>query len=340
MPTHAGHVAPCVAAVTVTYGRRWRFLAQLLAAMENDPAVLCTVVVDNASAEPVSELTLAGGFRKRIVVVRVDDNVGSAGGYKRGIQTALRTEADFIYLLDDDNLPRADAIRRLLEAFQQAGDAATTALLSLRPDRKEYALAAAQRISLRFRPNSFQGFHLAATARNKFNGFQGQRHARTEAPPVVPVEYAPYGGLLLHRHCIQRIGLPREDYFLYADDHEYSSRITQMGGSLLLCSASIVDDLELSWNRRPRKHLSGLFSEESERMRVYYSVRNSVALERMRVVRSRPSYLINGCIYLLHQFLMALAVERRPGPAIDRLRLILRACRDGWQGRLGKTSHF
>ncbi len=336
--TDTDNAAPCVAVVTVTYGRRWHFLSQLLAALEDEPAVLCTVVVDNASEAPVSGLTAAGKFDKRIVVVRADDNLGSAGGYKRGIEAALETNADFIYLLDDDNLPRRGAIRRLLQAFHEAGGAATTAVLSLRPDRAEYALAAARRTALRFRPNAFRGFHVAVIAKKKFDGVLGRRHATTPAAAMVPVEYAPYGGLMLHRDCIRKIGLPREDYFLYADDHEYSSRITQIGGSVLLCSDSIVDDLELSWNRLPRKHGITLFSDESDGMRVYYSVRNNVALERARVVRSRPAYLVNSGIYLFHQFLMALAVERRPGPAIHRLRLILRAFRDGWQGRLGKAS--
>ena len=54
--------------------------------------------------------------------------------------------------------------------------------------------------------------------------------------------------MLAHRSLYQAIGLPLRELVLYADDTEYTRRITAMGGRLRLVTDALIDELELSWN--------------------------------------------------------------------------------------------
>lgn len=65
------------------------------------------IVVDNGSTDGTE------GVKERFPVryIRLEENTGSAGGYYEGIKAAAH--ADLIFLSDDDNLYRPDALERL-----------------------------------------------------------------------------------------------------------------------------------------------------------------------------------------------------------------------------------
>ena len=99
-------------AVTVTYGNRFHLLRQVVdRALEEGVAKV--IVVDNNSVEESKnrlqeyEERLQG----KIKVLYLDDNYGSAGGFKRGLQEAYKdNECEYIWLLDDDNVPQKDSL--------------------------------------------------------------------------------------------------------------------------------------------------------------------------------------------------------------------------------------
>lgn len=91
-------------AVVVTYNRA-DFLSNLLesfARLSVRPARI--IVVDNASsdhtADVVSRAIAAGGAP--IDYERLPENVGGAGGFSRGVELALESGAEWLWLMDDD----------------------------------------------------------------------------------------------------------------------------------------------------------------------------------------------------------------------------------------------
>jgi rhamnopyranosyl-N-acetylglucosaminyl-diphospho-decaprenol beta-1,3/1,4-galactofuranosyltransferase len=65
------------------------------------------LVVDNGSGAPTRNLLTRWSHRSdRLSVLRLDDNLGPAGGFAEGIRTAVEGGADRVWLLDDD--ARAD----------------------------------------------------------------------------------------------------------------------------------------------------------------------------------------------------------------------------------------
>lgn len=92
-----------VTVVTVTYGDRRHLLEPVLrAALAQEVGKI--IVVNNGTSWNVDALANAMG--SKVIVLNMDGNVGSAGGYSEGIALAMETECKAIWLLDDDNLPK------------------------------------------------------------------------------------------------------------------------------------------------------------------------------------------------------------------------------------------
>ena len=54
----------------------------------------------------------------KISLIKLSKNTGSANGFKVGIETAVK-EFNFIWLLDDDNKPRKNALEVLVEFWNK-----------------------------------------------------------------------------------------------------------------------------------------------------------------------------------------------------------------------------
>jgi GT2 family glycosyltransferase len=329
-----------VCVVTVTYGSRWHLLKQTLQrVLAHDERIRCVIVVDNASTYSVAQAVEELGSNQ-ILVRRLPENTGSANGFGVGIQAAAdRGEEELVWLLDDDNMPAPGALPKLLAAYEMLGRDRRAALLALRPRSREYRLAAQGLMKIEIRRNSFLGFHVGALADKAKRRLLERRlssNHRDRCPrPLVEVGYAPYGGLLFHRSWVERIGLPRKDYFLYADDYEYTSRIPAAGGSIFLCATAQVDDLDVSWHlRKTRVH--HLFESSADLGRLYFSIRNRTHLEVTRFVSSRALYCLHAYLYLGLITIQSLITDLSPLHSGRRLMLIIAAMRDGMAGRLGK----
>ena len=97
-----------VCSVIVTYGDRFHLLKQVIEACYKE-GVDKVIVIDNASEEN-SKKQLKEYEKEnqdRLKVIYLEENIGSAGGYKRGLQEAYECEeCEYIWLLDDDNMPQ------------------------------------------------------------------------------------------------------------------------------------------------------------------------------------------------------------------------------------------
>ncbi|MET1087249.1 MAG: glycosyltransferase [Arthrobacter sp.] len=90
-------------AVVVTYNRAdfLRNLLESFARLDTAPARI--LVVDNASSDHTSDVAAqaaAGGLP--IQYERLEQNIGGAGGFSRGVELALESGAEWLWLMDDD----------------------------------------------------------------------------------------------------------------------------------------------------------------------------------------------------------------------------------------------
>jgi len=320
-------------AVTVTYGRRAPYVEKVVEAAIGAGAA-SVVLVDNGSRDTNRQAlnTLAEKFHGRVILHRLEANLGSAGGFKAGIEQAIyRGNCRFLWLLDDDNVPAEDALSELKHPFSSLADHMSMDRLAVSALRSDLAihrrLAAGGAVGDVYKwPSSFMGFHLGKTLK---------RFLRVPAGPVsagrnlVDIPYGPYGGLFFERRLIDRIGLPDPSLFLYGDDREYTHRIIQMGGRLVLVCRARITDIVTSWATQARRP-SILFSDDE--LRVYYNVRNHVYFDYHFWRRRRFIYKINKGIVMSGLWLLAAARRR-----LKRLELIKTAVRNGETSNLGES---
>lgn len=332
---HPSHIT----AVTVTYGSRWHFLKQSIAAAQRE-GIQRMVVVDNGATEAIAALALSE-FGSFVDVVTLPRNTGSAGGFKTGIQRALQLDTEFLLLLDDDNQVQPGCVSALSNAYHEYAHfvhPALLAVLAYRSDRQADAAADVPANGMNDDRSAFFGFNLRDLPFKIFRRTAwGQRWiAGRSACAQVPVAVAPYSGMYFHRSVPEANGLPDERFLLYADDTEFSFRLTRSGGKIILVTGAQLVDLELSWNVKARysNTFDALLLGDGD-FRAYYSTRNNAYFERWHRDGNRWIRALNRAIYLGVLRVRATMKKRQP-----RFQLLFDAIRDGEAGRLGEHPNF
>jgi GT2 family glycosyltransferase len=286
-----------IAAVVVTHNRP-ELLLQALAALRLQTRPLDAIcVVDNASdAASAARLGRPAG----VTVLRSDVNLGGAGGFALGMARAFEAGHDWIWLLDDDALARPDALARLLEALDGPAKGAAALCGTVR-EFGDIALPHRRR------------YHLPT-------GLERPLPRRAYDGPPCRTGTASFVGLLVSASAVAEVGLPEAALFLSYDDTEYSLRLGRAGLPIWLAPASVVEHLR----ERGSRLRAGPFGRKH-----FFTIRNRIAVAR--TYASQPA-LATGVALLF-----ALALWLASGGALQRgaSRILLRAVRDGWRGRLG-----
>ncbi|MFI8573481.1 glycosyltransferase [Stenotrophomonas bentonitica] len=322
--------------VTVTYADRANYLRELLLRSFETERVHRAIVVSNASTSDLKELEDEWGTRLR--VIRLDRNSGSANGYSVGIAAALDDGAEFIWLMDDDNAPKDLALTELhmqLEKITKLHGAERSAVLGFRPSHQA-DIAQGIHSARAYPPrSSFFGFHYRQLF-FKIKRRLGSKKNLSARPDTVHIPYAPYGGLMASRELFKAIGLPNIEFILYADDTEYTSRITSRGGVISLVTRAELEDLENSWNLKDSYSNTFLgWLKGGSEFRAFYAARNQAYFDRRVWMDSWIEYKINQYIYVGLLTFFAISTRRLP-----RYRLLMGAIRDGKASLLGIAKNF
>lgn len=325
---------PTVAGATVTYGSRHASCLAVVARML-DAGVAPVVIVDNGSSPESAAALDAALADGRIRLHRRPRNEGSAPAFGAAIARARDLGTDYVWLLDDDNLPEPGALDRLLAADRALRSAGhdPTAVAPLRvPDGDPDTIAEVVAVErTRESPRetvSFAGVEAGLFARRLLERV-GVRHA-PRRPAGTDLAYAPYGGLLVRAEVLHLLGLPRADFVLYGDDLEYTSRIRIGGGRLALVPDAVVVDPRGGRWMPPGFEVRAMFLSTNPAL-LYYFLRNRVHRELGTGRRWTVPRVANGALFLALCLGCAVATRRwRP------MRVILRAVRDARAGRLGR----
>ena len=322
-----------ICVLIVTYSNRWQFLEQVLLRVTSLKNVTNIIVVDNASVYSV-EQKCAGIQDERIKVITHTENLGSAGGYKAGLEYFTEeTQANFVWLLDDDNLPNRDALSLLTNSWASiTSPDDQKALISLRLDRQSHVKIAQGENANRFFlvDNSFMGFNFFRIPLNQYYKLRDKFIKREAFKEKALMPYAPYGGMFFHKSVIRLIGYPNEDFFVYADDSEYTYRITLNGGNIWLVPASQIVDIDKSYSINYVKHFWRSVYLDLWSFRTYYLMRNSIYFFAKFNITNRLVYGVNKYLFLFGQWLLSKLTSKQ-----ENYKKLLMAVKDGINGNLG-----
>ena len=116
---HASRAATeSVCAVVVTHNRRDLLRRCLAALAEQQRPVDEVLVVDTASTDDTSAMVRTE--HPGVQLLRLEENVGGAGGFHRGLAWAHARGHDWLWLMDDDTFTLPDTLATLLEGGARA----------------------------------------------------------------------------------------------------------------------------------------------------------------------------------------------------------------------------
>ncbi len=187
-----------VCAVVVTRNRLSRLKKCLDAIRRQTLQTDHILVVDNQSTDGTAEWLQT----QDDIQCFTQTNLGSSGGFARGMTIGLELGAGWLWLMDDDGAPDPDALLELLrpEIIQQY-DVVNS--LVVREDDTE-------RMSFGF---DLGGQRIRSTTEARFSGSSLCGHIN------------PFNGTLIRRSVAIRIGVPKIEMFIWGDEMEYLWRL-------------------------------------------------------------------------------------------------------------------
>jgi GT2 family glycosyltransferase len=324
-------VTVCV--VTVTYGNRSGYCMET-AQRSIQAGAARVVIVDNGSSDESATAYAAMALvSDQIEVVRLDHNLGSAVGFSSGMRAALATDCTHVWLLDDDNWVAEDALANLLAcraSLVKVLDDTDVVTASFRTANSQHRLlAAGTDAKLVFpREGSFLSFDVVQYLRRRLSR-PGIGSANLLDRTRIP--HAPYGGLLVPRAVIERVGTPNPELVLYEDDTAWTAKIVGAGYRIQFCAESKITDAHVNWSAEAhgRGPVRGLRSNSP--VRLYYAARNRIIFDRSQVSTKQLKwrYFVNKLVFLGY----ILVAEPSKAHRASR-RALFRAVRDGEKGDL------
>jgi GT2 family glycosyltransferase len=324
-----------ITAVVVTYGDRWQYLAVLLRRLEEVPLAHDVVVIDNASKRDIAAACADAGFTK-VHVRRMERNLGSAGGYKAGIEVALTFSNDYLILFDDDVVPEQDCLQRLIHHFTNLVKERSPAELALMAYREsQHGRCLVQNSPLLLSDHHFLGLNLFNFVQRHFYKTACKK-TFTLSPDIASQNRGvAYGGLFFHRSLISKIGLPNSDFVVYFDDVEFTCRLLKNGGEIWLDIDSRCDDICNNYSISVLKipFIGYLFADNDAK--VYYMIRNRVYFDRYSLGVKSVFVFFNMSIFITVLLIIGCLALR-----FSRIKVVLQAIRDGYKGTLGMHPDF
>lgn len=208
-----------VCAVVVTYNRKQLLLECLNALCKQTRAVDAIYIIDNFSNDGTAELLLENGYinelpqengveplemeilpvdKPKIYYVRMYENTGGAGGFHEGVKRAYERGFDWLWLMDDDVEPVANALETMMQ-YKEISECIHPSKQFLNGDRFFWEGHLSKNTGLvKFKKTDFQ-----------------------DNSDFVYVNYGCFEGMLIARRIVGQIGYPKKEFFFIGDDTLY-----------------------------------------------------------------------------------------------------------------------
>jgi rhamnopyranosyl-N-acetylglucosaminyl-diphospho-decaprenol beta-1,3/1,4-galactofuranosyltransferase len=311
--------APRIAAVVVTFNRL-ELLQRLVARLREVPEVDEVLVVDNASTDGTGEWLAGQESGDDLAEARRPDpapvlgctlatNRGGAGGFHDGLAWAIERGADLVWLMDDDGLPDTDCLTTLLDRREEFDFWGPVVVDEADPDRLVFPIRL---------PGGTRVVHRMADV------------AAAAADGVIRDVVIPFNGVLVTRDLVDRIGLPREEFFIWGDDHEYRLRAERDGGRIATVVGARVSHPSVGDLGTPMMFGRTTYNHSPSNLKHYCMARNN--LLNLRDYRGWPHALM-----FVAKTIWFYSFTR---PSLQRLRLSAGAMIAGLRGDFAGHERF
>jgi len=171
-------------------------------------------IVDNGSTKQEQDrLRRFVAARTNITLLVITKNCGLSKANNAGLKAALADKQDFLWLLNNDTLVRSDAVTVMLTQFSDhhlsTTDALITSTITFSDEKTVWS-------------NGMYDVPLLNFPRSKDKKKSALLLAQENV--VLRSQYASSCSLMVHRDFCEAHGLTPDEYFIYYDDLDWSSR--------------------------------------------------------------------------------------------------------------------
>jgi GT2 family glycosyltransferase len=191
-------------------------------------------VVDNGSSDGSVE-AVRECFPK-VQLIENRNNLGFAAANNRVLPLC---NGDFVLLLNPDTILKDKALRVLYDFIQSHADAAAVGPKLIHPRVKLDVLGCGRQVTLQ---TAFNHYFFLARMFPRVRAFEGI-HAYVGAHDNEPrqVEWVCGACLLVRRSVISQVGPLDEQWFMYAEDHEWCARMIAAGWKIYHVPDAVVE---------------------------------------------------------------------------------------------------
>ena len=280
-----------MAAIVVTYNRR-ALVEECVGCLMRQTAPADILVIDNASTDGTDRALAPLVERGAIRYENTGRNLGGAGGFQYGLRLAVKLGYGLLWIMDDDAMPTPTALEALLDAAKGAG---------------EYGFLSGRVL---WTDGSLCRMNIQRDLRmNNLADLSADR---------VPCGAATFVSLLVPARVVREVGLPIGEFFIWADDLEYTRRISRRYPCYVIPASVTV--------HKCRTNNGGNISTDSaDRIDRYrYAYRNEVYVYRREGLSGYKRLLLRTTLHILR--VLAKARDKR----LLRIRVILGATLKGF----------
>lgn len=205
--------------VIVTYNRL-PLLKECIAAVKQQTLQPDTIlVVNNHSTDGTENYLSSFEEDKQLCIMNLPENIGGAGGFSEGIKCAVLKGADWVWIMDDDTVPQKNALKNLVAVTELTNNVGFACSKVLWTDGT---------------PHNMNTPGISMRKDTPFNIYS------TETQPAFLAKHASFVSLLINSKAVKELGLPYREFFIWADDMEYTNRIFTHGYDCFYVDNSIV----------------------------------------------------------------------------------------------------
>ena len=280
-----------VAAVVVTWNRKallMECLACLKAQSWQDMAIL---VIDNASTDGTGESLADLAASGDILYYNTGRNLGGAGGFQYGVRKAVEADCGYVWLMDDDSMPEPEALEALMAAGEKLGDFGWLSGKALWTDGSPCRMNIQRDMKM-----------------GNLTELYGD---------AVPAGAATFVSLLIPSKVVRDVGLPVKEFFIWADDLEYTRRISRKYPCYVIPESVTVHKCATNNGG----NISTDVPERIQRYRLAY--RNEVYIYRREGLRGFVRLLLRTPLHILR------VLRHSPNRKGERIRTILGGTLEG-----------
>ncbi len=256
-------------AVIVTFNRLEKLKQTIKKSLHEELEQI--IIVNNNSTDGTKEYLDTLGS-SRLMIKHLNENIGGAGGFSIGFDIAIhQTSADWIVCYDDDAYPEEGAIDKF-KNLDLDDDICSVAAAVFLPDKS---------ISImnKVRTNPFKSINSFLNTFVKKESIYIDEGAYELNDPL-EVDASTFVGFFIRTDLVKKIGLPRKELFIYADDLIYTLNITMSGYKHLF-----VPSIKFTHDCNTLVDNQDIYDPI---WKVYYTYRNRIEMYR---VSSRWLYL-------------------------------------------------